>query len=81
MRIGQIGGNSPTAHVRGDIVMPFERPLPVLVMPAEGQLQGVGDICVEHLEDVKMTLKIKVGEGKLDVTEGDKLEIDKGSAN
>lgn len=28
-----------------------------------------------------MTLKIKVGEGKFDVTEGDKLEIDKGSAN
>ena len=28
-----------------------------------------------------MTLKITVGEGKFDVTEGDKLEIDKGSAN
>ena len=81
VRIEQIGGNSPTPRARGNIVMPLERPLPVLVMPVEGQSQGMGDICVEHLEGVEMTLKIKVGEGKLDVTEGDKLEIDNGSAN
>ena len=51
VRIGQIGGNSPTARVRGNIVMPLKRPLPVLVMPAEGQLQGVGDICVRRCRD------------------------------
>jgi hypothetical protein len=65
----------------GTIVLrtPLEMTVMVVVMLPEPQLHAV--IGIELSEGGGMKLEIKVAEGELDVTEGDKLEIDKGSAN